>query len=824
MKRPRARRAAAADATLRVVSKRHRKLDGDAIVKGEARYTADMVPPGALYGKVLRSPQAHARIKSIRTEAALAVPGVVLVLTHENVPRIPYTTAGQNFPEPSPYDAFMLDSKVRFVGDRVAVVVAENEQAAARGCEAIAVEYEALPAVFDPREALRPGAPVIHDEPDATGIHDASRNLSASVAVDVGDVDAGFRKADVVFEHTYSVQYVQHVPMETHVCLAYLDEARRIVIVSATQVPFHARRIVARVTQVPISRIRVIKPRIGGGFGGKQEIILEDLCAYAALKTGRPVFMELRRDEEFFASRTRHPQYITLKTGLKQDGTIVANEMRVVANTGAYGTHGLTVQSNTGSKTLPFYRSPNLRFRAEVAYTNLPVAGAMRGYGAPQGYFALESHMDEIAHAMGLDPLELRRKNVIRLGDADPIATSLGEGKAGLERIVRSCGLEKCIELAGSALDAPYAGASQAASAPGGGTSPAARAGASPATGAGGIRRGRGFAICMHGSGIAGDDMGGATVKVNEDGSFNLLIGATDLGTGSDTILAQMTAEVLGVDLEDIVVYSSDTDYTPFDVGAYASSTTYVSGTAVVMAARQVRERLRKVAAHLLGADAGRVGFEGGCFVGPGGKRVHVKEAALKSFYGEEKQQIIETASFLTLDSPPPFAACFVEVEVDLDTGAVRVVDIASAVDIGRAMNPTLAEGQIIGCVSMGLGYALTEDMQFSATGRMVNASLMEYKVPTSLDLPDIKALIVESPEPSHPFGAKSVGEIGLDVVAPAVANAIYNAVGVRLRDLPFTPERVWRALKQAGQAGQGGRAGQAGQAGQAGATEEIQS
>jgi putative selenate reductase molybdopterin-binding subunit len=762
------------DAGLRVVSKRHKKLDGDAIVKGEARYTADLVPPGALYGKVLRSTNAHARIKSIRTDAALAVPGVVLVLTHENVPRIPYTPAGQNFPEPSPYDAFMLDNKVRFVGDRVAVVVAENEQAAARGCEAIEVEYEALAAVFDPREAMKPGAPVIHDEPDATGIRDASRNLAATIAVDVGDVDAGFKQADLVFEHTYSVQYVQHVPMETHVCLAYLDESRRIVIVSATQVPFHARRIVARVIQVPISRIRVIKPRIGGGFGGKQEIILEDLCAYAALKTGRPVFMELRRDEEFFASRTRHPQYITVKTGLKKDGTIVANEMRVIANTGAYGSHGLTVPSNTGSKTLPFYRSPNLRFRADVAYTNLPVAGAMRGYGAPQGYFALESHMDEIAHAMGLDPLALRRKNVIRLGDTDPIATSLGEGKAGFERVVRSCGLEKCIELAGSALAA-------------GGRTTAGR-----------TKRGRGFAICMHGSGIAGDDMGGATIKVNEDGSFNLLVGATDLGTGSDTILAQMTAEVLGVALDDIVVYSSDTDYTPFDVGAYASSTTYVSGTAVVMAARQVRERLRKVAALLLGEDAGRVGFEAGFFVAPGGKRVHVKEAALKSFYGEEKQQITETASFLTLDSPPPFAACFAEVEVDLDTGAVRVVDIASAVDLGRAINPTLAEGQIIGSVSMGLGYALTEEMRFSPTGRMVNASLMEYKVPTSLDLPDIKALIVESPEPSHPFGAKSVGEIGLDVVAPAIANAIDNAVGVRLRDLPFTPETVWRALKQA--------------------------
>ena len=773
-KRVQSLKAARAAAPFKVVSKRLKKVDADAIVKGLARYTADLVPEGALYAKILRSPHAHARIKAIRTEKALAVPGVVLVLTYENVPRIPYTTAGQNFPEPSPYDAFMLDNKVRHVGDRVAVVAAECELAARQGLEALEVDYELLPAVFDPAEALEPGAPLIHDEPDAQGIKDAAKNLVARIDVAVGDVEAGFRKAARVFENTYSVHYVQHVPLENHVAFAYIDEAGRIVIVSATQVPFHVRRIVARVNQVPISRIRVIKPRIGGGFGGKQEVVLEDLCAHIALKTGRPVFMELKRDEEFFAARTRHPQRITMKTGLTKDGRIVANEMRVLANTGAYGTHGLTVQSNTGSKTLPFYRSPNLHFLAEVAYTNLPVAGAMRGYGAPQGYFAVESHMDEIARAMGLDPLELRRKNLIRVGDVDPIAAQLGEGKAGYERVVKSCGLERCIELAQGALG------KKSAVAPG-------------------KARGRGFAICMHGSGIAGDDMAGATIKVNEDGSFNLLIGATDLGTGSDTILAQMAAEVLGVPFEDIVVYSSDTDYTPFDVGAYASSTTYVSGTAVVRAAEKVRERLKEVAAALVGEKPSALRFEDGFFISRRGKRVHVKEAALKSFYGEEKQQISETACFLTFESPPPFAACFVEVEVDLETGVVKVTDIAAAVDLGRAINPALAEGQILGSVSMGIGYALTEEMKFSSSGKMVNASLMEYKVPTSLDLPEVKTFIVESDEPSHPFGAKSVGEICLDVVAPAIANAIHNATGVRLRDLPFTPERVWRALEEAG-------------------------
>jgi putative selenate reductase molybdopterin-binding subunit len=764
---------------LRVVSKRLRKVDAEALVTGAPHYTMDMVPEGALYAKILRSPHAHAIIKEINKDRALEIPGVLMVLTHEDVPRIPFTTAGQNYPEPSPYDTYMLDSRVRHVGDRVAVVVAEDEAAAEAGCEVLEVEYEVLPAVFDPREALADGAPLIHDDPDASGIEDAGRNLVARIDVEVGDVARGFEQAEHVFEHSYSVHYVQHVTIEPHVCYSYLDQARRLVLVTATQVPFHARRIVARVNQVPISRIRVIKPRIGGGFGGKQEIVLEDLCAHITLRTGRPVAMELKRDEEFYCSRTRHPQLITVKTGLASDGRILANEMRVLANTGAYGSHGLTVQSNTGSKSLPLYKSPNVRFSADVAYTNLPVSGAMRGYGAPQGYLALESHMDEVAHALGMDPLELRMINMIRQGDEDPIAPRLGEGKEGFKRIIHSCGMDKCIELAMAAV-------------------PDTRKEARPEPFRR-VKRGRGMAVCMHGTAIPGEDMGGATIKVNEDCSFNLLVGATDLGTGSDTILAQMAAEVLGVSLDDILVYSSDTDYTPFDVGAYGSSTTYVSGMAVVKAAEKVREKLREVAGELMGEDPGKIEFKDGKFVSASGERVHMKEAALKSFYGESKQQIVESASFLTFECPPPFGACVVEVEVDLDTGAVKILDIVSAIDLGRAINPTLAEGQILGSVSMAAGYALSEEMRFSDEGRMLNASLMDYKVPTSLDLPDIKAIIVETDEPTHPFGVKSVGEACVDNVAPAIANAIFDATGVRLRDLPFTPERVLAALREAG-------------------------
>lgn len=763
----------------RVVSQRLTKLDAEAIVRGAPHYTMDMVPDGALYAKILRSPHAHARIKRIDKTQAMMVPGVYLILTHEDVPRIPFTTAGQNFPEPSPYDAFMLDSKVRYVGDRVAVVVAKDEPTASAACKLIKVDYDVLPAVFDPREALKPESPIIHDEPDSSGIYDATRNLAAHIEVEVGDVEQGFKQSDYIFEHTYSVHYVQHVSMEPHVCIAYLDENRRLVLITATQVPFHVRRIVARVNQIPIARVRVIKPRIGGGFGGKQEVVLEDICSHIALRLGKPVVMELTREEEFYCARTRHPQFVTIKTGVNKDGTIVANQMYVVANTGAYGSHALTVQSNTGSKSLPLYRAANIKYVADVAYTNLPVAGAFRGYGAPQGYFALESHMDEIAHALGLDPLELRRRNLIRKGDRDPIATKLGEGKEGFERIIRSCGIEECIEAASRGFLNRTSKQIQ---------KPFERK-----------RRGIGFALAMHGTGIAGDDMGGATLKVNEDGSFNLLIGATDLGTGSDTVLAQMAAEVLGVDLGDIIVYSSDTDYTPFDVGAYASSTTYVSGTAVVRAAEKVRERLRDVASQLLGIDRSKVVFSSGFFVAPDGRRIHIKEAALKSFYGHDKQQIVESASFLTFECPPPFCACFVEVEVDLDTGIVEVVDAASAVDLGRAINPTLAEGQIIGSVAMGIGYAIYEEMKFSDRGKMLNASLMEYKVPVAPDLPDIRACLIETDEPTGPFGVKSVGEIAIDNVAPAIANAIFNATGVRLRDLPFTPEKVLKALKEAG-------------------------
>jgi putative selenate reductase molybdopterin-binding subunit len=740
-------------------------------------FTDDFEIRGLLFGLTLRSPHAHARIRRINASRALAIPGVAAVLTHENVPRVPFTTAGQNFPEPSPYDTFILDRKVRFVGDRVAAVAAETLQAAERALEAIEVEYDILPAVFDPEEALRPGAPLLHDEPEARGIHDASRNLAAHIAAEVGDVDAALRSADRIFENTYTVPFVQQCHIEPHVVITYIDESGRLFIRTSTQVPFHVRRIVAQATGLSVRDIRVMKPRVGGGFGNKQEIVLEDLCAALTLATRRPVRMEYTRREEFESSRGRHPQRLTLRTGVRRDGSLVANEMRVLANTGAYGTHALTVQSCTGGKTLPLYRCPNLRFLAEAVYTNLPVAGAFRGYGVPQGFFALESHMDEIAGALGFDPLEFRRRNMMRAGDEDPLAVALGEGKPGQPRVVQSCGLPECIEKGAKGIGW---GEPRLPSAPH-------------------KRRGVGMALAMHGTSIAGDDMGGAVIKVNEDGSFHLYVGATDIGTGSDTVLAQMAAETLGVTTREILVHSADTDMTPFDVGAYASSTTYVSGSAVVKAAEVVRGKLLGVAARMLQCSVSEVRLERGAARGPSGASIAIAEVACASLYGPGKEQIVGAASHLSADSPPPFSASFAEVEVDTETGQVEVLRYVTAVDLGRAINPQLAEGQIEGGLAQGIGYALWEEVCFGPDGRVLNPSFADYKIASALDMPPTEIFLIESLEPSGPFGAKSVAEIPIDSPAPAVANAIAAATGVRLRSLPMTAERVLLALRASG-------------------------
>ena len=759
------------------VGKSLRKVDGVALVTGKPEFVADLRLPDTLHVKILGSHLAHARITSIDSSAAEAMPGVACILTHENTPTTRHTTAGQGYPEPSPYDTRMFEDKVRFVGDRVAAVAADSEAIAQAAIKAIRVQYEELPAVLSIDEARRDGAPVIHDESDSTGIYDAARNIVADVDIDVGDVTQGFSESDEVVEVTCETQYAQHTPIETHVVLSYLDSANRLVLRTSTQVPFHVRRIVAQTLGIPMQRIRVIKPRIGGGFGTKQEILLEDIAGLISLRTGRPALLSLTRKEEFDASRTRHPMRVRVKLGAMRDGRLNAIEMEATSNTGAYGSHGLTVLANTGSKTLPLYnKAPNAHFYGQAVYTNLPVGGAYRGYGATQGYFPLETAMDELAERLDLDPIELRRLNHIRVGETSPIFEKLGEGREGVSQTVKSCELPRCIEIGSERIGWTKKRGKRLK--------------------VGSWVHGIGMSIMMQGSGIPEIDMAAATIKMNEDGSFNLLIGATDLGTGSDTILAQIAAEVLGVPLTKMLVTSSDTDLTPFDVGAYASSTTYVSGMAVQRAAEQVRDQIIAVAAPLLNSAADTLTLHDDAVFNSKGESASLARVCRRAMYESDQFQIGATASCVPTESPPPFLANYAEVAVNVETGKVRVVHYVAAVDCGVAINPQLAEGQMEGAVVNGIGYALTEEMILSSKGRVRNPSLFDYKIPGMLDVPLMDIILVESYEPTGPMGAKSVGEIGINGPIPTIANAIYDAVGIRLTETPFTPERVLKAMK----------------------------
>ncbi|HIC90198.1 MAG TPA: xanthine dehydrogenase [Anaerolineae bacterium] len=764
---------------LRVVGQRVPKIDAVKLVLGRPAFADDLHLPGMLYGKLLLSPYAHARIARIDASRARALPGVHAVLTYQDIRPVRFTTAGQSHPLPSPLDTVSLDSKVRFVGDRVAAVAAETPEITEEALRLIDVEYEVLPAVLEIEDALKPSAPIIHDEPDCSAHIPNSffpeRNIAAHFEAAVGNLEAGFAAADFIVEREYRVPQVTHVLPEPHVCITWWDEDGRLVIRTATQVPFHVRRILAPVLGLPVKRIRVIKPRIGGGFGGKQEIVLEDICAHLTIATGRPVRMMFTREEEFLAGRTRHPQIIRLKTGVRGDGTITAMDLSILASTGAYGAHALTVQGNSGAKALALYRCPNQRFAFDAVYTNHPVAGAMRGYGAPQGLFALEVQMDEIAAQLGMDPIEFRRRNWVRVGDIFPLAEALGEGRKGIPMPLRSSGLAKCVELGAEAIRWER-GRQQSAS---------------------GTRvRGVGMAALIHGSGIPGIDMGGAYIKMNDDGSFNLLVGATDLGTGSDTVLAQIAAEVLGCRVDDILVYAADTDMTPFDKGAYASSTTFVSGGAVKKAAAEVARQIKKVAGDIMEANPETLYLADGKVIAPSGESVTLAEVALRSLHVYDQHQIMGSASHMSVMWSPPFAAQFAEVEVDTETGEVRVLKLVTALDCGQPINPDGVEGQIDGGVHMSLGYGLSEEMVYDEAGRLVNPRIGDYHVFMADEMPEMVRIIVPTNDPAGPFGAKAAAEIPTDGVAPAIVNAIYNASGIWLREIPLTPERVWRALQ----------------------------
>lgn len=773
------------------------KVDAVKLVQGKPAFTADIELRGMLVARVLHSPIAHARIRKIDVSRARELPGVAAVLTWEDLPRVVYSTAGQSDPIPGPLDSFSLDNKVRFVGDRVAFVAAETAEIADQALKLIDVEYEPLPVILDMQNSMKPGATVIHDEPEFANFADSNphKNLAAEIRIDIGDVEKGFAEADHIFEGDYEVPKVQQAHIEPHVAVSYWDEDDRLVIRTSTQVPFHVRRILAPVLGLPVKRIRVIKPRIGGGFGGKQEVLMEDVAAHLTIATRRPVIYEYTREEEFIAARSRHPMKIHMKTGVKKDGTITANEMYALSDTGAYGCHALTVTGNTGHKAMALYvgdgkyrTSPNIRFYADVVYTNTPPAGAYRGYGVPQGYWALERHIEKICRALGMDSLEFRLKNVIRPGELHPFSTAWSEGREPKPEIIHTVGLEECVHQGKSAIgwDQKYKNPEWHL-----------------VPGSPHLRKGIGVATVMQGTAIPYLDMGGASIKMNDDGSFNLLIGATDLGTGSDTVLAQMAGEVLGVPVEDFIVYSSDTDFTPFDKGAYASSTTYISGTAVVNAARKVAEQIRARAADMIAEKFNLkvvkddIVLRDRKAIASGGEFVTLVDVAYNALHHTNQEQIMGVASYFSPVSPPPFAAQFAEVTVDIETGQVTVDHLVMAVDSGVIVNPLTASGQIEGGMGQALGYAVCEEMTYDENGKAMEIDLEDYHIFRANEMPAMDTIFVETFEPSHPFGVKAVAEIPMDGVAPAVGNAIRDACGADVDRNPTTPERVWRAIQK---------------------------
>lgn len=764
---------------MKTVNRPTPSLDGKGIMLGRPAFTDDLADPNSLVIKMLRSPHAFARIVDIDVSQAEALEGVELVLTHKNVPHVSFTRAGQGYPEPSPHDKFILDEYVRYVGDEVAAVAAINEAIATKALSLIKVTYEVLEPVLDFEKALDHQS-VIHPE---TGIHEMfpigfkpEKNIAASYAMHVGDVEQELANSDVTIEQVFYTHAQAHAMMEPHTTNARLDYHNRLVIHSSTQTPYHVRRILSQTLGVPISRIRVIKPRVGGGFGGKQALHGEMFVALVTLRTNKPSKMVYTRQEVFASSYTRHPMRLSMRLGANKDGTLKAIDCHVLSDTGAYGEHALTVYMVAGSKVLPLYNKVDaVRFHGEVVYTNHVSAGAYRGYGAIQGNYALESAIDMLAHKLGIDPTVFRDKNMIKENETSPIFAIMGEGTEGTAMNMDTCKLDYCLnrgkELIG--WDQKF---------------PRYQVGPNKV-------RALGMAIAMQGSGIPLIDMGAATIKLNDDGFYNLTIGATDIGQGSDTVLAQIAAEELGVSIDKIVVYSSDTDLTPFDVGAYASSTTFVSGNAVLKAAQNMRALLIEEAAKVLKTDIDNVAFDGNCFKAVG-ETITLSQLANRLYYNHDQKQLTATNSYVGHKSPPPFMAGFIEIEMDTETYQYEIIEYVSVVDCGTTINPMLAKGQVEGGIVQGLGMAGFEEVKYSSKGRLLSDSFLSYKIPTALDVRKLTTEFAQSYEESGPFGAKSVGEIGIDTPPAALANAVYNALGVRITSLPITPEKIFKTMQ----------------------------
>lgn len=743
------------------------KKDAMALVTGQPVYTDDLAPKDCLIVKLLRSPHAHALIEEIDIKAALKVPGIACVLTYQDVPKERFTFAGQTYPELSPYDRLILDQRVRFVGDAVAIVAGENEKAVDKALKLIKVKYQVLEAILDFHQA-KDNPVVIHPEDNwesrvPVGA-DNKRNLCATREESAGDVEAVLKACKYTIDRTYHTKANQQAMMETFRSYTYLDHFGRMNVVTSTQVPFHVRRILGRALGIGASNVRVMKPRIGGGFGAKQTSVTEVYPALVTLKTKKPAKLVYSRYESQICSSPRHEMEVRVRLGADENGILKAMDIHTLSNTGAYGEHGPTTVGLSGHKPLGLYgKKEAYRFTYEVVYTNRMSAGAYRGYGATQGIFAVESAVDELAHEMGMDPVKFRELNLSREGD--PFL-----GYDGCP-VVTSCTLDKCVEKAKEMIgwDEKY-----------------------PMKDMGnGKVRAVGAALAMQGSSIAGVDIGGAAVKLGEDGSYTLSLGATDMGTGCDTILSQMAADILETDVDNIVAFGVDTDVSPYDSGSYASATTYVTGMAVTDACQKLRTQIQELGAEMLEKKPEEVDFDGKVvYELEGDRKVTLEEIAIKGTCGNNVN-LQASATRSSKISPPPFMVGMAEVEIDKETGSLELLDYVAVVDCGTPINPNLARVQTEGGIAQGIGMALYEDIQYNEKGQLRNNSFMQYKIPTRQDVGKIRVEFAPSYEKSHPFGAKSIGEIVINTPCPAIANAVDHALGIRIREMPITSEKL---------------------------------
>lgn len=753
------------------------RVDGQGLVRGTLPFTDDQHPAGMLYGKILWSPHSHALIQSIDTSEAVALPGVHAVLTWQNTPRVAFTRACQEPPEPSPRDSFLFDRKVRYIGDRVAAVAAESEAVAERALSLIEVVYTPLPAIHDYRVSTDPPASVIHDEEQAEGIADAERNLCSQHAASIGDSAGGLASADGVLVRRYETQRVQHAQLETHGAITWLDENGRLIVRSGTQTTFHLRRHLARILERSEDSIRVLRPAIGGGFGSRQEVIVEDVCSALTLASGRPVRIVLSRREEFTSTRCRHAMTIDLRTGYLRNGQLTAQDMGVLCDAGAYGSHSPTVCTNTATKNLPRYPCPNVEVRLRSVYTNTVVGGAFRGYGGPQGAFALESQIDELATLLGKDPVAYRMEIGRRKGDRDRLSPQLHGPREAFEDGWPALRFDplRCLRV----------GADQI------GWYQRRRELDDWNRSDGPTWRGLGVAFVSHGSGVAGHQRLAARLRLESDGTFTLSAESGELGTGSNTALIRLTAHSLGIADSQVHLATGDTDSVPYSSGTYASATTFLSAMAIESAARELLAAMAQVAATIVGVPADKLVANDLGFTAEGRTSSFADIAALRSEQGLEPFEIESVGS--CQDSPPPFAAQFAEVEIDRTTFDIRVTSFLSVVDAGRIVNRQMAEGQVDGAVAQGIGFALSEEM-ILRDGALENPTFGGCGMFRADQLPSIETVLLD-PEPGGDDRIRSIGEVGIDGPAPAIANAIFHATGVRVRRLPIRPADLRRAI-----------------------------